>query len=656
MDFFTYQDEARRNTLWLVLLFTVGVVMTVIALYIAVVLILAFTGVWYVEDPSGYWSPGLLVMVIGLTGVIIAFGSGSRWAALRQGGAAVAETLGGHPIDHNTDDPQERQLLNIVEEMSIASGIPAPPVYILEEPGINAFAAGHSMNDAVIGVTRGAVNTFNRDEMQGVVAHEFAHIVNEDVRLNLRLMVTIAGLLAISMVGKQVLFGVGRASFYGGMMGGRRRSSGKGNGGQVAILLIALALLVIGYIGVLCSRLIKAAISRQREFLADASATQFTRNPDGLARALAKIRNSSAKIEHPKAEEASHMFFGDALQTRWASMSTHPPLKDRIERLAPEYLDFKPAEHQMKESQESKKRPKEAQKEQDPFLPGFEGFEDALGGAEAAGTITALVGAASAEHLAYGQQVLQHLPDELRRAAHESLGALSIAYALVLDEDDKHRAKQLKILKNDVEPATYEETVRVSEKVLSLDRWLRLPLAELLIPALRQLSEAQYRQFAKTMQDLMMHDDELTIFQFAMLKMVLHQVEGSFESRKQRKRRRTTSIRQVEDEVHVLLSALSLVTSDDPEVRREALRAGLKRLDKYRGPDTIHAESFAQLNTALDTLAAAAPRLKEQVVDACSHTVMANEQVSLDEGELLRAIAATLDCPLPPFIPRARVA
>lgn len=648
MDFFSYQDEARRNTTYLVLLFVGGVLLTIVSLYVAIVLILSYTGVWVPAGASGFWSPTLLLGVTGLTGMILAFGSGSRWLALRQGGAAVAESLGGHPIDHATTDLDEQRLLNIVEEMAIASGIPAPPVYILEESSLNAFAAGRSMNDAVIGVTRGAVEAFSRDEMQGVIAHEFAHIVNEDVRLNLRLIVVIAGLLAVSMVGKHVLFGVGRASLYGGMARGGRSKNDKG-GGQIVILLVALALLIIGYIGVLCSRLIKAAISRQREFLADASATQFTRNPDGLAGALAKIRSGTASIEHPRAEEASHMFFGDALGTSWASLSTHPPLEARIERLSPEYLDYTPEARRPASTEEAAPSDKP-----EPFLPGFEGVEDALGGGMAA-AITGLVGTATADHLQYGKQVIEHLPKELRRAAHESLGAVALAYSLVLDPKDAHREKQVAILQGDVAPATLEEVHRLTPQVHALDRWLRLPLAELLVPTLRQLSEAQFQEFAHTLRDLMLHDDEVSIFEFAMLKMVLHQVEESHGS-PTRHRGGPGSIRKAQHEIHVLLSALALVAGEDDGVREQALRAGLRQLDDYRGPDTLHRESFVQLNDALDRLVAAAPRVKRQVVDACSHTVLADDKVTLDEGELLRAVAATLNCPLPPFIPQARVA
>jgi len=651
MDFFSYQDEARRNTTYLVLLFVGGVVLTIVSLYVAIVLILSYTGVWVPAGRGGIWSPTLLLGIVGLTGMILAFGSGSRWLAVRQGGAAVAESLGGRPLNHSTDNLDEQRLLNIVEEMAIASGMPAPPVYILDQEGINAFAAGHSMNDAVIGVTRGAVDALSRDEMQGVIAHEFAHIANEDVRLNLRLIVVIAGLLAISMVGKHVLFGVGRASLFGGMARRGRSKNGKG-GGQIVILLVAVALLVIGYIGVLCSRLIKAAISRQREFLADASATQFTRNPDGLAGALAKIRSGTAQIEHPRVEEASHMFFGDALGTSWASLSTHPPLEARIERLSPKYLDYTPEPPRRAATAEAaEEAPPNAR---DPFLPGFDGVDDALGGGMAA-AITGLVGTATADHLQYGKQVIAHLPTELRRAAHESLGAVALAYSLVLDPQDAHREKQVRMLQDNVAPATLEETHRLTPHVLALDRWLRLPLAELLVPALRQLSEAQFQEFASTLKDLMLHDDELSIFQFAMLKMVLHQVEESHRSTR-RPRGGAGSIRKAQDEVHVLLSALALVAGKDPGVRKQALRAGLHQLETYRGPDTLHRESFARLNGALDRLAAASPKVKRQVVDACAHTVLADDEVTLDEGELLRAIGATLNCPLPPFLPQARVA
>lgn len=642
MNFFEYQDKARRNTLWLVFLFIAGVAGTVAALYVALVLILVFTGAWEPAEGASLWSPELLLGITLFVGGVLAFGSGSRYLTLRKGGSAVARSLGGRPLSHDTADPAERRLLNVVEEMAIASGTPVPPVYVLEEEGINAFAAGHSMNDAVVGITRGALDTLERDELQGVIAHEFSHIVNQDVRLNLRLMVIIAGLIALSVLGRHVLYSFGRA----GMMRSRRRMGGRNGGGQgqIVILLAGLAFLVIGAIGVWSSRLIKAAISRQREYLADASAVQFTRNPQGLAGALKKIRGHGARVRHPNAEEASHLFFGDALsRSRLASLlSTHPPLNKRIARLDASYEGAAPDLSTAAPTGAGPVSMLAAEPSSGPRLE------------LDAGMIRNQVGTLSNDQLAYGHDMLERLPSELRRSAHESLGAIALAFALVLDEESAHRKRQMEILRSRAEAATLEEIERLEDAVRDLDPWLRLPLAELLMPALRTLTREQYAAFASTLSALMLHDEELTIFQFALMKMILHQLEQAYREGGRRTRSRPSSA--VGDDIHVVLSALANAGSDEPEERLDAFHRGLARLDKPAHNETLVEDSFERLSQALDRLAGTSPHVKEQVIDAAGHVVLADRLVNLQEAELLRTVAVTLDCPLPPFIPRARVA
>ncbi|MDR0788248.1 MAG: M48 family metallopeptidase [Gemmatimonadota bacterium] len=320
MDFFQAQEAARRRTAVLVALFVAAVIGIILVIY--AVAHIAIGPEVPVLDPA------LLLWVTAGVLVVVLAGSGIRTASLRQGGAAVSELLGGRRVQPDTTDVHEHRLLNVVEEMALASGVAVPAVYVVDgEEGINAFAAGYSLNDASVTVTRGALLAFNRDEMQGVIAHEFSHILNGDMRLNIRLIGTLYGILLLSVIGRILL-----------QFGPRGRSRNRDNNGGNAVILIAIALLVVGYVGVFFGRLIKAAVSRQREYLADSSAVEFTRNPDGLASALKKIATApyGSEIRNPHAEELSHLFFADGLKASFFGMlATHPSLDERIRRLDP---------------------------------------------------------------------------------------------------------------------------------------------------------------------------------------------------------------------------------------------------------------------------------------------------------------------------------
>ncbi len=287
--------------------------------------------------PFQWWHPEFFIVTSGSVLLVITIGSLYKMTMLSGGGESVALALGGRKVPANTRDLAERILLNVVEEMALASGTPVPPVYIMDdEEGINAFAAGTTPQNAVIGITRGAILTLKRDELQGVIAHEFSHILNGDMRLNIRLMGLLHGILVLALIGYMVLRIVGNSP---GRVSTRRSSDdNKGAGGLIlAILAAGVALLIIGYVGVFFAHLIKSAVSRQREFLADASAVQFTRNPSGIADALKKIGgwSKSSKITSPRAEESSHMFFGSAMMLSF--FATHPPLAQRIQRIDPNF-------------------------------------------------------------------------------------------------------------------------------------------------------------------------------------------------------------------------------------------------------------------------------------------------------------------------------
>lgn len=324
MDFFEHQDRARKTTKVLVVYFAIAVVCVIASVYVASLLI--FYGSGSVRQPGEplpelvLWDAQLfLYVVLGTLGVVI-IGSLYKTAALAKGGSAVAEALGGRLISPNTSHPEERKLRNVIEEMAIASGVPVPKIYVLDdEKGINAFAAGHTPGDAAIGVTRGCMTLLSRDELQGVIGHEFSHILNGDMRLNLRIMGVIFGIVCLAVIGRILLYSRGRS---------REEKN--------PLMFLGLALVVIGAIGVFFGRLIQAALSRQREFFADASAVQFTRNPAGLSGALQKIGGAGSKIESAHAGEASHMFFGNGMGRPFlGALATHPPLDVRIRAIDP---------------------------------------------------------------------------------------------------------------------------------------------------------------------------------------------------------------------------------------------------------------------------------------------------------------------------------
>lgn len=635
MNFFEHQDRARQNTTKLVVLFALAVALIIGALY------LVFVGLgFWVSGQIDPWQPAMFLAVVGGGILVIGTGSLTKTIALRKGGHVVAEDLGGKPLNREAERFEEQRLLNVVEEMAIASGTPVPTVYVLDEDGINAFAAGNSPDDAVIGVTRGCMELLKRDELQGVIAHEFSHILNGDMRTNVRLIGILHGILLISIIGRVVM----RYAAFGG---GRRRS--RDSKGQLVFLLGGLALFVIGGAGVLCGRLIKSAISRQREFLADASAVQFTRNPDGIAGALKKIGGYAAgsKVEASKAEESSHMFFGYALGKGLFSkggFSTHPPLEERIKRIDPSFEGtFPHVEAAVSVSEE------------EAAVSGLHGgAASAAAGTKAASRVVDEAGTLSAEHMAYGAEARTAIPEAVRTAAHEPLGAVAVAYGLLLDADEAMRTKQLDILRQHTDEPVFDETQRFYPELKELDRRLRLPLLELAAPALRDLSPEQYEQFRENVRHLVAADDQLSIFEYALQKILQRRLAHAFGERGDG-RVRFKTFDAIEDDATVLLSALARIGHTDDDAVRLAFRTGLKRFPTikegdvgFRNPKKRVAPQA--IDAALDRLAGTKPKLKEQVIDACAHCVLMDETVTVQEAELLRAIAIALDVPVPPFL------
>lgn len=638
MDFFARQEEARRRTRALAGLFAAAVAAIVLAVYLAVRLLLYNTGVQVGEEERDpFLDLELFAGTAAATLLVIAVGSIYKSAQLARGGSVVAQALGGRPVQPNSTDAKERRLLNVVEEMALAAGLPVPSVYLLEkEPGINAFAAGLTSGDAVVAVTRGALDELSRDELQGVLGHEFSHILNGDMRINVRLAGLLHGILVIALIGYWILRGTG----------GRSSGSSKKGGGGIA--LFGLALLVVGWVGVFFGRLIQAAVSRQREFLADSSAVQFTRNPAGLAGALARIASfgSGSAIASHQSEEVGHFFFADGVAKRFFGfLATHPPIAERIRRLDPSLAP-----------------PVEAS-EATPLgdlAAALAGSDDAaVVTSRAAGTsrspskaaaFVAAAGRLDAGTVANANALLAGLPGGLREAAREPLTAQALVLGLLLDPRPEVRDAQLTAVAESGNNPLLGELRQLEPSLAAIATSARLPLVDLTLPALRRLSPEQYADFDRLIERLVAADSRIGLFEFSLQRVLRRHLASRFGGRPQTGVR-FTSISQVREPSHLLLSALAWCGGGDPGQPERAFEAGIALLPGAAAPPQLTPRErcgLAEIDRALADLATAAPAVRRSLLTACAATVAADRIATADELELLRAIADSLGCPIPP--------
>ncbi len=652
MDFFEHQEQARKKTHVLVLYFILAVVGVVASVCVVVSLVLTFAsgeGEQIVQSGKLFqWE--VVVPCIIATIVVIFAGSGYKTMQLSAGGKVVATELGGRLLSSSSTDFYEQRLINIVEEMAIASGVPVPEVYVMDnEDSINAFAAGKSTSDAVIGVTRGCMKLLSRDELQGVIAHEFSHILNGDMRLNMRLIGWLFGILFIAMIGQMLLRG---ASFSG-----RSRSRDSGNGALV-MLGIGLALIIIGYIGMFFAKLIKAAVSRQREFLADASAVQFTRNPDGIAGALKKIGGYARKsaILHPMAEEASHMFFGSSALGR--SFATHPPLDVRIKRIDQSWdgkltkvvtadLEGDPDDlvrHGLK------KRPVSAAAAGIAMAHNQNAPPLKMSEAEAIESMSSV----HREQVDLGQDLHGRFPEHWYQAAHNESGAQALVFALLLAQDDSLRNAELSQLRQTCGEGVYKAAMGFHEEIRDIHSAVKIALIDLAIPTLRRLSPNEYTVFRQTIEHLMASDRQIDLFEFSLQKIIRRHLDIYF-GHKNPMRIRYRKIGALEKEAAILVTTLAAVGNKGKDAEMQAaFRHGAREIEgetygtlEFQPPENCGLQS---IDEALDRFAESTPLVKKRLLFACGRTVMADEHVTSDEAEMIRAIADSIGCPIPPFV------
>jgi Zn-dependent protease with chaperone function len=642
VDFFARQEAARRTTRWLVVAFLVSVVAIVAIVDTVVVFTLRATHTDYPLDYAG-------VMTAVVVATIILGGTLFKTFLLRAGGSAVARSLGGTRIDRNVTDPSVRRLHNVVEEMAIASGVPTPEVYVLEdEDAINAFAAGNSPADAIIAVTRGALRRLNREELQGVIGHEFSHVLNGDMRLNVKLIGLTFGLLVVAIVGRTVLRFAPR--------GGNNRDRG---GAAAALMLAALALMILGYVGVFFGQLMQAAVSRHRERLADASSVQFTRNPGGLKNALLKIAalSGGSRLETPQVDEVAHMLFAPGIKRAFA---THPPIAERIAALDP---SFKPAqlveltaeagrqsERLMAAAAAAERFDDERAERRDapPLAPPTAQFIDNV----AQLAIASHVGELEPQHVRYAESLRAALPPALHDFADSPDHARALVFSVLASDEPAVLERQRLIIESAYGAPFFAQVMAQKPVAAALEPMLRLPAVLQLFPTLRRLTPAERARLAEVVQDLSAADARIDVFECCLSLLLAGNLEDGLANDPPHGSRTLVNSAPA---IHILFAILAAQgTSSDAEAQR-AYDAGLAtvlpqqpkgyvRLANWQGP----------LRGALNELKQLQPVAKRALIEGMVRTIAHDDRLSTEEAELLRTVCSLLHCPLPPILSLGR--
>ncbi|MEN8762707.1 MAG: M48 family metallopeptidase [Thiogranum sp.] len=656
MDFFEQQDKARRQTRTLIFLFLLAVIAIVAAVDMVVLTVVANLGSGSGQSaapvlPRAGENAGLLILAslgtLGLIGLASLF----RIASLSAGGGKVARGLGGTQVTPDTQDPLRRRLHNVVEEMAIASGVPVPEVYVLEqEQGLNAFAAGFTPSDAAIAVTRGSLETFNRNELQGVIAHEFSHVLNGDMRLNMRLMGVLFGILVISVIGRTILRNMRHARF--------RSSRSKNNGGGLAaVMLIGLALAVIGYLGLFCARLIKAGVSRQREYLADASAVQFTRQTDGIAGALKKIGyGASSLIVDSDGEEVSHMLFANGLRSFFKLYATHPPIEQRIRALEPAFDAEAYQRNAAKQAAEHEQAAEEKRSEAKPAPDEVQARLNRLMQAMlilTPGAVSDSIGNPSETHVQHAAELRRLIPPTIYRAAQSPSGAPLLTLALLLDADETLRQRQIMQLASSFDPEQLALIGRIHALLTDLGPQFRLPLMELAFPALKQRPREQIDTLLELARQLIETDGQVDSFEYLLSRTLWSLLRDAERPQRVTSKRGTRLVSSVA-ELHTLFSVIAhLGHREDRDAARDAYQVGMLALL----PNSVDWPAYdpprewtSRMDQSLDKLDRLPPMIKEELVKALTVTISHDGKVTVSEAELLRAVCIILHCPLPPFV------
>lgn len=620
MKFFDYQHRARQQTTLLVVLFALAVIALVVLLnFIVALVFFGFSDGELFEVMRGkHWFTITLAVVAAIGGASLL-----RWSQLQAGGKAIAQAVGGKLVSPESNDFHARRLLNIVEEIAIASGVPVPPVYLLPDKSINAFAAGYRTTDAVIGVTRGAIEKLDRDQLQGVIAHEFSHILNGDMRINIRMMALLYGILFVGLLGRSFLEILAHAQRG-------RRTSRDANNVIGVLMLVALGMVVLGYLGVFFGNLIKAAVSRQREYLADASAVQFTRNPKGIGGALKRIAEEGSYIPGTASQEASHFFFGDVRKpSLWSKIAglwaTHPPITKRIQRIDPYWRGQAQAQSSSVNAAQS------------PLVAGF------------AASSAAPASAPQIDELLFNalKDSRSQISDEALAYARDPGLAPLLVFSILFDREDAEvYAKQEQIVLQGVfaHTASTELLAQLFGLVKKQSQKQQLTLIELSIPALKQMDVKSYQAWLYDLYALIKADNRATPFEWCVYRVLQEYLQGHFNTTSVRVKERFTEV-EVMQATAVIMSALAQIGAQQNGHAEAAFNYASQQA-KLKGLTYHQGFQFRLLNRALDTVKHSSLDMRARSMRAFKHVAGYDHVLTEDELSLLRALALALDLPM----------
>ena len=688
MNFFEHQAQAERKTFRLVIYYLLGLFLTFLAIHAIItgVVVIAtddLRGVYdfqsqddgsagYDEARSGgeydesgapgydfgeafveqYFNPELLL--IDLIAVILVIGGGTLYKTSqlkRMDGDGIAQMYGGVRVQDRGASWKERRLLNIVEEMAIASGIHVPNVYVLRnESGINAFAAGYSEPTSVVAVTQGALDYLSRDELEGVIAHEFSHILHQDTRLNMRLIGILFGLEMIAMIGYVILRSMPNVTVS------RGDNEGKGGSGKL-VLLVGLGLLAIGLLGQLFANIIRAAVSRQREFLADASAVQYTRNPGGIAGALKKIGSRvGARVSNSKAVEGSHLFFGNIFDGSFLSgiFNSHPDLTERIRRIDPKFNgEYEPVIQRQVNPDPSEPEPA-------PKAGGGENLKNTLdkimgefgrraSGAGSAAIASAILGAAgnvTQEKIKFAKALLENIPPAVEEKIKDRFGATAAVLAVLLSGDPERHERELAYLRENLSIDVLEKIGTIAQGLEGVTDAVKIPIVQKAFPYLRAMPKADYLRLREIILTLMKSDGRIDLLEFTIAGFVLNDLDLYF-------RLVPASVETLEEPDQIaapfcqVAAMLAYAGTDDRAAAQEAFATAVESIGLPYSPMPKEACTPAEFSQALNTLSHAKAPLRQKVLEALYACISADRQITEREGELIRAVTAYLNCPMP---------
>jgi len=633
MNFFEQQDRARKQSRWLIFAFIVAVLAIVVAIDL---LILLMAGVSSMETEGGpplsrqLFADNLPLLTGGAIATLLVIGLASlfKTMGLRAGGGKVARELGGNLVESEPRDARLRRLRNIVEEIALASGVPVPEIYVLEqESGINAFAAGYTPSDAAVAVSRGALEKLSRDELQGVIAHEFSHILNGDMRINIRLMGALFGILVLALIGRRILI---HSTFVG-------RSSRDKNG--AVVLAIAIGLMAVGYIGLFFGRWIKAAVSRQREYLADASAVQFTRDPNGIGGALKKIAiYSDASYLEVDTEEVSHMLFGDG--RKMSFFSTHPPLEDRIRKIDPgfqhEDLDRLAAKITRDQISAEKTRDRKAKQEGKSQRGMFD-----------VDNIIDQIGNPDWDRMFMAAAIAASIPDDINRAAHSPEWAGEVLFYSLLDSNAQIRDQQLLVIAQLMGSDSESKARSLLEAGGIAGPEQRLPLLEVAFPALKRRPPDRVKKILDTVEALSHVDGRIDVFEYLLARIIDQHLRETYNPHTV-KVSGSKSLRSCHTEALQVVAVLAGHGQAGGDAAQSAFIAGLEALGVDAKTSMPRMENWAAaLDQALPKLDRLKSAEKEKLVRALITVVLHDGLLAPAELELLRVTCDLIHVPLP---------